>query len=298
MTAAKGATYQARQLVVYLGHPQSAAVVEVRMSPSGRFVRADGTSDSTRVWIDRVHGLVSGPRVAMEEMAPPDVPLDPSEIQSKYEVEVEAATSALGVQVVPLSLVRRSDGRLVERLWVQPSSGVVYRRELYGTKGAIVGMMTMLEMKWGSSDRAEPYQGMRPTQVKPRDARSAPASLAYGYKLQSASRIEAAGRPATHWLYSDGLHALSVFKLAGELRSPSNYRRVRLGRVPAWAGPGPGTWMWHGGGATWAVVADEPQLDPIELAGPFPKSDRSLWSRLGSWWSGAYHWTRSRIRSE
>jgi hypothetical protein len=110
--------------------------------------------------------------------------------------------------------------------------------------------------------------------------------LPLGYRLLRGYRMEADGRPADQWLYSDGLHALSVFSTTGRLRTPKGFEAAEgRGAEGLWIGPGPGTWAWEGGGRSWLVVAEESALDPAELTGSFPKGGPSFWARLGSLWS-------------
>lgn len=295
MAEAQRATYRARQLVVYLGFPQSAAVLEVRSTPGGTFIRAESGHDVTRVWRDPGRGLVWGGRLRIDDATPPRVPLDLDDVMEKYDVRAGEPQYLLGVTVVPLELLRRKDRRLVERLWINPDTGVVYRRELFGPEGDVVGMSTILDMRWGESVRPEPFEGRPPAQVESRRTAGAPAELAYGYRLVSSHRMRAGGRTATQWVYSDGLHALSVFRAQGSMRRPEHYRSVRVGDAKVWVGPGPATWAWEGGRASWVVVAEEPQLDPGEVTKPFPRGGQSTVAKMGAWWARAAHWVGDRL---
>src|SRR5436190_20763720 len=42
--------YHARQLIVYMGLPQSAAVLDIRSTPKTTFVRADAGQEVVRLW--------------------------------------------------------------------------------------------------------------------------------------------------------------------------------------------------------------------------------------------------------
>ncbi|MGH2760719.1 MAG: hypothetical protein ACRDKJ_14305 [Actinomycetota bacterium] len=289
MASTGDATYQARQLVVYFGRPQSAAVIDLRSSEKGHFLRAESGSDVTRLWRRRDMRLVSDAGGTITEAAPAALGLDPAAVLAKFDVEVERPASLLGVRVVPLSLVRRSDGAAVERLWVHADSGVVYRRELYGVGGKLVGLAAILDMRWGRDEPAEPYEPGSGEVSRALGARSAdaPSMLPNGYRLRRGYRIAIDDRPTEHWLYSDGLHALSIFRTPGGLRPPDGFAKTDLGGTAGWTGPGPGTWAWEGGGASWVVVAEEPGLDPVRLTEPLPKGGRSAWARMGSLWSGA-----------
>jgi hypothetical protein len=113
--------------------------------------------------------------------------------------------------------------------------------------------------------------------------------LPHGYRLMGTFRMDSAGQAADHWVYSDGLHALSVFRTAGGLRAPEGFAATDLDGHRAWSGPGPGTWAWEGGGASWVLVAEEPSLDPVRMTESLPRAGRSVWARLGSLWARGFH---------
>lgn len=297
MRDAERAVYEARQLVVYLGSPQSAAVLDIRSTGDGRFVRAEAGSGVTRLWRHAGKGLIADEDMSLEDSSPPMVPLSVDEILAKYEVSVGEASSVLGVSVVPLELVRRKDRRLVERLWLQPDNGIVYRRELFGSTGTLVGLSTVLEMQWGQSGQPEvPEAGRDSAKARQEGAGDAPRELPYGYRLARAYAVDVDGRDVRHWVYSDGLHALSVFRSRGHLSPPDGFEEVALEGGTLWSGPGPGTWMWQGGRSTWVVVAEEPQLEPATLLEPFPRGGPSTMSRMGAWWARAWQWVLDRFR--
>lgn len=288
IAGAEGATYHARQLVVLFGEERSAAVVDVRSTPDATFVRAESGSDVTRLWRRAERGIVDVPAEAIEDRAAPTIPLVTPRILSKYDVSVGAGESMLGVTVVPLTLVRRSDDALVERLWVEERSGVVYRRELYGADGDLVAMSTVFEMRWGEDAMIEPFDraSRAPLRVGAGDASPAPRMLANGYRFVAASSFRSGDQNVAHWVYTDGLHALSVFRLPGRLRPPEGFERLEAQDL--WRGPGPGTWAWESGGQTFMLVAEEPGLDPAHLTAPFPAGSASVWARLGSLWSRGF----------
>lgn len=292
MSEAERATYQARHLVVYLGVPQSAAVVEVRSTPEGTFVRSEAGADVTRIWRKHGHRRVADEDVALEDPAAVRLPMRPADVLEKYSVEVDEPDAASDPSLVGLALIRRMDRRLVERLWVHRDNGMVYRRELYGDTGALVGMQTTLEMQWGSAGPEEPWDAGRPAMVKAESVGVAPDRLPYQYRLVSSYRMDLNDRPADHWVYSDGLHTLSVFRREGAIQRPEHFQQVERDGATLWSGPGPGTWTWEGGGHTWVVVAEEPQLDPVTLTEPLPRGGPSVWARLGSWWARAWHAVR------
>jgi hypothetical protein len=290
MAGTDKATYHARRLAVFLGETPSNAVLEVTSSPRGSYVRAEAGAGVTRVWKGTGRRVVSGPSGAMEDRSPPAVGIRSARVLAKYNVVVEDPETLLGVDVVPLALQRRSDRRTIERLWVHADSGIVYRREFYGDHGELLGLTTILDMAWGEEASAEAFdaQAQPPSRVDASRLRGVPPMLPNGYRLLDASTFEADGRRTQHWMYSDGLHLLSVFRTRGAVRAPPGFVATDVAGHRGWIGPGPGTWAWDGGGAAWVIVAEEPGLDATEMTRAFPHGGRTAWARMGSLWSEGF----------
>lgn len=290
MAGAEHSTYRARQLVVYFGSPQSAAMLDLRSSATEHSVRVETGEGATRLWRRGDIGVVSDGSGSLSDSSSPAVPLRPAEVLAKYEIQVEDPRQIFGLDVVPLVFVRRSDRVTVERLWVEPRSGIVYRRELYSAAGKLVGMSAILDMQWGGKADTEPVETsvVAPSRVEEVASSDAPAVLPHGYRLLGAYRMRMPERPADHWVYTDGIHALSVFRTTGNIRAPDGFVRTELDGARAWTGPGPGTWAWEGGGRSWVVVAEEPSLDPARLTEQLPKGGASIWARLGSLWARGF----------
>jgi len=291
LASSEGTTYRARQLVVYFGRPQSAAVLDVQSTKSGEFVRAESGSAVTKIWRRPGMGIVTSAGTSLEEAGQQSVPIVPDEVVLKYDIEVGPMQQLLGVDVVPLTLRRRDDGRLVERWLVHPGTGIVYQRGLYGTDDKLVAMSTIIDMRFGDPGLAERFDpgSSAPSKVRTLKRSDAPKRLDEGYRLLDAYTLKVGGRTAQHWVYTDGLHALSVFRTNGRLRGPAGFERTKIGKMRGWTGPGPGTWAWEGGGHTYVLVAEEPALDAAEMVRPFPKGGPSLMSRLGSMWATIFH---------
>lgn len=287
IASADDTSYRAKQLVAYFGRPQSNALLEVRSSPSGRFVRAESGQQVSRMWSRSDVGVLAGRYASLQEAAPGDVGLDPVEVLAKYDVTVGRREELLGTELVPLTFARRADRTMVERWWVHERSGVVYRRMLYDAGGMLVGMTTVIEMHWGDPGPDDPVASDldRAASVRTVEAADAPRRLSGGYDLWKAYELEVDGKPCEQWVYSDGVHALSVFRTHGNLEDPDGFTASDVGGARVWTGPGPGTWAWQGAGRSWLVVAEEPAIDAAELIEPFPKGGPSFWSRLGSVWS-------------
>ncbi len=287
---AQGSTYSCRQLVAYFGKAKSAAaVLDIRSSDNGQYVRAESGSGVTRLWRGRENSVLSASATDVHESATSTVELKPDQVIEKYDVEVGEPSQMFGVEVVPLTLTRRRDRTTVEKWLVHAESGIVYRRELFDTQNKLVGMATITDMKWGeaAADSPEPREPSTdpPHEVKSASKKGAPKMLPSGYRLLRAYSLEAGGQPAHQLVYSDGLHALSVFATKGSFSTPDGFERAEIGEVEGWVGPGPGTWAWEGDGRSWLIVAEEPALDPVELTKAFPKGGRSFWAGLGALWT-------------
>jgi hypothetical protein len=273
--------YRARQLVVYFGEPQSAAVLDVTSGRDGRFVRAESGPTTSRVWssgdVDAIDGEAN-----FEELAPPKMRVDPEAVSAKYAISLGEPVDHLGTELRPVTFERRADAALVERWWVHEPSGVLYRRALYDHDSRLLGMTTVLEMDWAPKGVADPVGGTdATTRVRPTTSSGAPQQLASGYELWQTYELDIEGSASEQWIYSDGLHALSIFRSKGGLEVPDGFTRDG----DAWKGPGPGTWTWEGGGYRWVAVAEESRLDPELLLDAFPHGGPTVGARLGSVWS-------------
>jgi len=282
--------YHARQLVVYMGLPQSAAVLDIRSTPGDMFVRADAGASVVRLWRRPGTGIVSGAQGAVRDDGDQAQVVRAADVVAKYEVSIGPMQKMLGVDVFPLTLVRRSDQLMTERLWVNPGSGVVYRRELFSSSGRLVGLATIIDMRWGENATAERFEPGSSPPVRANDASQAgaPSRLPYGYAIVRAYTLSIGGHSTKQWVYSDGLHALSVFATTGGLRVPPGFSPSAIAGARAFTGPGPGMWTWEGGGRTWVVVAEEPDLDASAFVALFPHDAPSVWARMGSLWSKAF----------
>jgi hypothetical protein len=179
---------------------------------------------------------------------------------------------------------------MTERMYINPGSGVVYRRELFSSAGRLVGLSTIIDMRWGETATPERFEpgSSPPDRSRTVDAGDAPRRLPYGYELAHAYAVTIGHSTTTQWVYNDGLHALSVFATKGGLRVPRGFTPSGVSGAHAFTGPGPGTWTWEGGSRTWVVVAEEPDMDAAQFVARFPHDTPSAWARMGSLWSRAF----------
>lgn len=230
-------------------------------------------------------------------------------LEEKYDVEIEGEGSTVLGEAVVLAI--RERGQLRERLYVDPGSGMVVRRETYGRNGRPVRLVafTSLDLTPGEVPEIEDAViwnevHAAKTEMAP-DAMGilrdigwvAPDELPGGYGLVAAAALGEDETSSLHLLYSDGLYGVSIYQQHGRLDGSAvvarGARPAQLGRmhVYRWPGAEPATVAWTGQGRTFTAVSDAPLVvlhdtlaalphDPAP--GPLTRLRRGL-RRVGSW---------------
>jgi hypothetical protein len=207
-------------------------------------------------------------------------------LTQKYHVEEGSGPLMLGRPTVEVTL--GDVQRPAARLYLDRATKLLLRREEFDSTGEPVRS----EYFVGLSLRA-PAALPKPSHTVDQRARKIganslpapyvdPAQLAQGYQrvgvFQSLGGIQV--------VYSDGLHALSVFERLGSVDTRSLATRGE----PATVGPWPAIrFVWAGGqvvawrarGATYLVVADAPAGEVLAVLDQMPAAHRgSPWQRL------------------
>lgn len=208
----------------------------------------------------------------------------PPAMERKYDIERLPGPVVAGR---PTSLVvLRTAGAVRERLAIDETSGLVLRRELYGTADRPVRTVTVTELDDSPPELAPAQRAREVADPVDPEAQAAayrsPKALAGGYERVAAFRREG----AVHVLYSDGFHGLSLFVQPGRLdhdRLPAGGAAVRLGNAEAirytWAGGEVVT--WESGPVVRTLVGDAATEEVMAAARSVPPAPRpSLLSRL------------------
>lgn len=202
---------------------------------------------------------------------------------------------------------RRVDGGLAGRFWLDQSSGLMLRREVYDGSGATVLASAFVEVTIGDAAQAGTAAGAsRPTyggSARPRGADLAsicaagwicPDRLADHLDLYDVRQLDDPEGPVLHLSYSDGLSTVSVFQQHGRLSAPAltGYAQVSCGGKPVYAHEGmERTLMWAANGTVFTVVSDAPQDTLDRLVPQLPHEEPvSLWSRLGRGLHRMFSW--------
>ncbi|MDQ1439124.1 MAG: sigma-E factor negative regulatory protein RseB [Acidimicrobiaceae bacterium] len=163
----------------------------------------------------------------------------------------------------------REQGVLAERIALDAETGVVLRRELYDVSGGVVRMALVERVRMTHTPAPTPAHRTAGGLV------AAPSKLDGDYLRVGVYRR---GR-VVHMLFSDGLHALSVFAQAGALAAsdlPGGGRLVRLGSKTGYHydWPGGDVLLWESGGVVYTAVGDAPVEDVKAAAASMPQRSR------------------------
>jgi hypothetical protein len=170
-----------------------------------------------------------------------------------------------------------SAGRLRERVYLDPMSGLLLRREMLDARGEpyrSVGYLTIAPSQ--APAPATPRSRAReplPTGSVAAPYR-APRRLGDGYQLLGSYQK----RGAVHLFYSDGLHGLSVFEQRGRLGPWGRGGRAveLMGRtVRAYSTAAGEAAVWEGDGIVYTIVSDGSWQDLAAAARALPHSARS-----------------------
>jgi sigma-E factor negative regulatory protein RseB len=176
-------------------------------------------------------------------------------------------------------VVVREYGALVERMAVDLSTGLVLRRELFDDAGRRVRLVEVERLVLGQSTTVPSTPAHKTRRESTRRLKAeavsapfdAPTRLDGDYLQVGAFRRG----DVVHVLYSDGLHALSVFAQAGKLSTgalPAGGNRTLIGKGKGWryAWPGGDVLTWQAGGVVFTAVGDAPVADVLAAAASMP----------------------------
>ena len=144
--------------------------------------------------------------------------------------------------------VKDHDGNLVQRLWVDPRSGMILKREMFDRVGTRVGYFEFMTAQLNPRFRPEEFQMQRrgaqeisPEMQLRRLARAAGLPLKlipaqHGFRLESVRVMRMAGEPVLVQSYVGRNARLSLFTLKGHV-DPARIRRLAQGdfRIHVWS---------------------------------------------------------------
>lgn len=215
----------------------------------------------------------------------PDDLLAPA-LERKYDVE-----HAIGPRVADRGTdlyILRAGGAIREQLAIDPVTGLVLRREVFGSEGRPVRILTVLQLDTAPVPEPADTDGGKADQHRSISVAGLPSAyrgpdgLAGGYRRVAAYR----SGQLVHLLYSDGLHGMSLFSQPGTLSGgslPSGGEAVRVGTASGvhYTWPGGDVVTWQVGSVVHTLVGDGTSADLLAAARSLPRPARpSAMSRL------------------
>lgn len=191
--------------------------------------------------------------------------------------------------------VRRTDGSVAARFWIDRSENLLLRREIFDTSGHLVQASAFVSVEMHDGAIASPATEQRPpwgdrlrgpdiTRLR-RAGWTIPASLPGGLSLYDARRGGTASEPVLHLGYSDGLSVVSLFVQRGRLDDArlNGWRRVERHRSVMYvSGTVQQRLTWAARGHVYTVFADAPVDVTERLVAALPHESRpGFWSRIG-----------------
>jgi sigma-E factor negative regulatory protein RseB len=199
--------------------------------------------------------------------------------------------------------VRRGDGTIAARYWLDAATNLPLRREVFDSAGRLVNEGVFIELHVGDLDAdtvptadAPPWDAQsaaRSLAVLRGQGWSLPDSLAGNMALVGVTRRSTPAGPVVDASYSDGLSVVSVFTQRGEIEGalPGWHIATVHGEQVYSDGPDDRSLAWSADGLVYTVLADAPpdavQRIVIELphqqrVGFWQRVSRGL-GRMGSW---------------
>jgi sigma-E factor negative regulatory protein RseB len=282
--ACQDTPYRGVQAVLWLGQGDPAtSLMDVWHHPGQvTVVRPDGDGQAAGAGYPDLDGIVG--------ISPPLLAL----LAANYQVSYAGRGSSEGHQALIVE-VRRPDGELAARFWIDAATKLPLRRELYAGDAQLISEDAFTHLVLGD----------RGLGVMPSAAASAanqldqgslaalraqgwplPAQLPGNLSLFAATMTSASPGQVVGLSYSDGLSVVSVFVQRGLLAGPMpGWRPVALaGRTVYAVDPddqGDRSLAWSAGGFVYTVFADAPAGTVRQVVVALPDgSQPGFWSRM------------------
>lgn len=210
-----------------------------------------------------------------------------------------AADTTCGGRPAHLVELRRHNGQVAGRLWLDSASGLALRREAYDGQGrrlrstAYVDLVVDPEVAGAAEPVGAPSAPAR-SAGEQAPAFPVPPELPGGFVLFDASRPASDNGSVLRLAYSDGLSTVAVFSQPGSLGSDVDREFVaeRLGGGTVFVRRGsPERLVWRGAGQVFTLVGDAGHEELLRVARALPHDARPRSSarfgrglaRVGSW---------------
>lgn len=217
-------------------------------------------------------------------------------LRANYSIEYAGPSTSSGRSAM-IVVMRRRDGSLAARFWLDRKTSLPLRRELFDGHGLKVSEGAFIDLQIGGIGTGlQPLARTQAWNAQPGVLAAArlrasgwtvPTSIAGNLALVSITRTATRTGAVVDASYSDGLSVVSVFMQRGDLPQALNgWRQSRIAGRQVWLTMpttlGERGVAWSAGGFVYTVIADAPSTVVTEVIGEFPHdSDGGLWQRVG-----------------
>jgi sigma-E factor negative regulatory protein RseB len=258
-----------------------------------------------RVWHERNRSILAQvTNIGSAPSAPlPETEQDPDGILSlsrrllnlmcaNYRVAVagDGQSDGRAAQIVEL---RRPDGSLAARFWLDATTKLPLRREIFGSRERIISEDAFIDLRIGDSWLSDmPDAAARSWSARLNLAQLAtlraqgwplPAQLPGSLRLVAAHRTNTTAGPVVDLDYSDGLSVVSVFLQRGQLPGtlPGWQEIAVRGRAVYSADPELRSLAWSARGFVYTVIAGAPPATVDQVVDALPHdTGPGFWGRI------------------
>lgn len=214
-------------------------------------------------------------------------------LRTNYMIEYSGEGMAVG-RVARIVAVRRHDGSLAARYWLDSSTGLPLRREMFDERGHLVNEGAFINISLG------------PSAPGPAPSQAAQAWSADAARISELSRLRKQGWPVLSRLagdmslvgvrrdqgksgvvvdasYSDGLSVVSVFMQRGQLVGAlPGWRADEVRGLPVYSSePDHRSLAWSADGVVYTVISDAPPTAVAFIVAQLPHDQHAgLWKRV------------------
>lgn len=180
--------------------------------------------------------LPDGKTVRMEKNTPrrffPAILGDnPENLQRYYTIKLAGTERVAGVNCQILTLEPRDPYRHGYQLWLDKRTGLPLKSRMINSNGGVVSMFAFSEIQIGRVPDAQIFRQdlagkklvMASVDRPPSPIWDVSAPPGYALVLEATRPLPGKKTPVSHWVFSDGLNALSVF-IEPEGQSPGNFQ--------------------------------------------------------------------------
>ncbi len=294
--ACQGTSYSGVQVLTWRGQRQpKASVVEVWHKPGSTTLMQSANTPSPQPGAVLPPGTIPQPGAAAD--LSPDGLLGVSGrllalLRSNYRVVYVGHGSADNRNALVVE-VRRPDGGVAARFWLDAATKLPLRRESLDADGHVISEGVFINLELG----ARGLGGMPAAVAAPWTARldrarltalrakgwPAPGQLPANLMLFAATTTESSPAPVVELTYSDGLAVVSLFVQRGELAQPMpGWRPVVLhGRAVYAVDADEMCFTWSADGFVYTLVADAPLATVSQVVAALPDTGGpGFWVRM------------------